>query len=237
MGKEEVVRQVWDKATWKIFVVSKVFCFLTLSMSTFWLYYCTLVFQDVSYQYEKLGCLYYFVSLSMNLLSAKMAVQWLGLSAFTTEGLGSIPGQRNKIPQTRAAQARKKKTELLKCISSLGIRRGRKDADITKRACMLCCVWLCDPWTVARQAPLSMEILQARLLEWVAITSSRGSFWPRDQTFITCVSCIDTTWKAYIQICICKYIYIFIYIYAHTYIYIVCVYLLLNHVGLHFFHK
>ena len=33
----------------------------------------------------------------MNLQSAKMAVQWLGLSAFTAEGLGSIPGQRNKI--------------------------------------------------------------------------------------------------------------------------------------------
>ena len=30
-------------------------------------------------------------------------------------------------------------------------------------------------------------ILQARILEWVAISSSRGSFQPRDQT---CVSCI-----------------------------------------------
>ena len=26
------------------------------------------------------------------------------------------------------------------------------------------------PWTAARQAPLSMEILQARILEWVAIS-------------------------------------------------------------------
>ena len=30
------------------------------------------------------------------------------------------------------------------------------------------------PWTVARQAPLSMEIQQARILEWVAMPSSRG---------------------------------------------------------------
>ena len=30
------------------------------------------------------------------------------------------------------------------------------------------------PWTVAHQAPLSMGILQARILEWVAIPSSRG---------------------------------------------------------------
>ena len=31
------------------------------------------------------------------------------------------------------------------------------------------------PWTVAHQAPLSMEILQARVLEWVAISFSRVS--------------------------------------------------------------
>ena len=31
---------------------------------------------------------------------------------------------------------------------------------------------LCDP---VGQAPLSMEILQARILEWVAMPSSRGS--------------------------------------------------------------
>ena len=31
------------------------------------------------------------------------------------------------------------------------------------------------PWTVAHQAPLSMGILQARILEWVAMPSSRGS--------------------------------------------------------------
>jgi len=36
-------------------------------------------------------------------------------------------------------------------------------------------------WTVACQAPVSMGILQARILVWVAIPSSRGSFQPRDQ--------------------------------------------------------
>ena len=35
-------------------------------------------------------------------------------------------------------------------------------------------------WTVACQAPLPMGILQARMLEWVAIPSSRGSSQPRD---------------------------------------------------------
>ena len=34
--------------------------------------------------------------------------------------------------------------------------------------------------TVAHQAPLLMGILQARILEWAAMPSSRGSLWPQD---------------------------------------------------------
>ena len=34
------------------------------------------------------------------------------------------------------------------------------------------------------------EILQARILQWVAISFSRGSYRPRDQIHISCVSCI-----------------------------------------------
>ena len=36
------------------------------------------------------------------------------------------------------------------------------------------------PRTVTHQAPLSMGILQARILEWVAMSSSRGSSQLRD---------------------------------------------------------
>ena len=44
--------------------------------------------------------------------------------------------------------------------------------------CMLTCVRLfATSWTV--------QILQARILEWVAILSSRGSSPPRDQTCIS----------------------------------------------------
>ena len=43
-------------------------------------------------------------------------------------------------------------------------------------------VTLSNPWTAARQAPLSMGILQARMQQWVAMSSSRGSSPPRDQT-------------------------------------------------------
>ena len=40
-------------------------------------------------------------------------------------------------------------------------------------------------WTVACQAPLSMGILQARILEWVAMLSSRESSQPRDRTHVS----------------------------------------------------
>ena len=44
------------------------------------------------------------------------------------------------------------------------------------------------PWTVSRQAPLSMGILQTRILEWVAMTSSRGSSQPGDRTQVSCTA-------------------------------------------------
>ena len=44
------------------------------------------------------------------------------------------------------------------------------------------------PWTVAYQASLSMGILQARILEWVAMPSSRGSSQLRDQTQVSCTA-------------------------------------------------
>ena len=40
-------------------------------------------------------------------------------------------------------------------------------------------------WAVACQAPLCMGIHQARILEWVAMPSSRGSSQPRDQTLVS----------------------------------------------------
>ena len=50
------------------------------------------------------------------------------------------------------------------------------------------CLTLRPPWTADRQAPLSMGILQARILEWVAMTSSRGFSSPRDQTQVSCIA-------------------------------------------------
>ena len=47
-------------------------------------------------------------------------------------------------------------------------------------------VWLSETsWIAAFQAPLSLGILQARTLEWVAMSSSRGSSQPRDWTQVS----------------------------------------------------
>ena len=47
------------------------------------------------------------------------------------------------------------------------------------------CPTLSDPRTRAHQAPLSVGILQARMLEWVAMLFSRGSSQPRDHTQVS----------------------------------------------------
>ena len=44
------------------------------------------------------------------------------------------------------------------------------------------------PWTITYQVSLSMGILQARILEWVATSFSTASFQPRDWTCLSCMA-------------------------------------------------
>ena len=50
------------------------------------------------------------------------------------------------------------------------------------------CLTLCNHIGCSLQAPLSTGISQARILEWVAISSSRGSSQPRDGTWVSCIA-------------------------------------------------
>ena len=50
------------------------------------------------------------------------------------------------------------------------------------------CVWPCKPMDCSPQGFSVHEISQARILEWVAISFSRRSFWPRDWTCVSCKS-------------------------------------------------
>ena len=59
--------------------------------------------------------------------------------------------------------------------------------------------------TLWHQVPLSMRILQARILEWVAMPSSRGSSQPRDWTQVSRIAgrffTIWATQEAQISLC------------------------------------
>ena len=100
------------------------------------------------------------------------------------------------------------------------------------------CVRLCDPRHCSPPGSSGHGILQAGILEWVAMPSSRGSSWPRNLTGISPLlqcrwilaaeSLGKTPKQPYISI-IVKYvtIYIYIYIHTHTHIYIIYIHTLL----------
>ena len=50
------------------------------------------------------------------------------------------------------------------------------------------CPTLCNPMNCSPSAPLSIGILQARILEWVDINFSKGSSGPRDWIQVSCIA-------------------------------------------------
>ena len=74
-------------------------------------------------------------------------------------------------------------------------------------ACMLSCSIMSDsatPWTVARQAPLSMGFPRQEYWSGLPCPPPGGSSWPRDQSCDSCISCPgrqilyhSATWEAW----------------------------------------
>ena len=65
------------------------------------------------------------------------------------------------------------------------------------------CLTLCDPMIYSPPDSFVHELFQARVLQWVAISYSKGSSQPRDWTCVSCVPCIGrqilyhcATWKS-----------------------------------------
>ena len=50
------------------------------------------------------------------------------------------------------------------------------------------CLTLCDPMDCSLPGSSVHGILQGRIVEWVAIVFSRGSSWPRDLTWVFCIT-------------------------------------------------
>ena len=53
---------------------------------------------------------------------------------------------------------------------------------------LLSCPNLCDPMNCGLPSSSVPGTLQARILEWVAISSSRGSSRPRDRSWVSCIA-------------------------------------------------
>ena len=72
---------------------------------------------------------------------------------------------------------------------------------------------LCDTMDCTPPGSSIHGILQAWILEWVAIPFSRGSSWPRDQTWVSHISkqihyCLNHQGSTYMYVYIYTYIYI-----------------------------
>ena len=80
------------------------------------------------------------------------------------------------------------------------LHKRRERASERERECMYVCVcvshtlWDSMDWNLP--CSIVYGIFQVAILEHVAISSSRGSSWHRDQTYVSCVSCIGR-WVLY----------------------------------------
>ena len=86
-----------------------------------------------------------------------------------------------------------------------------------------------DPMGSSLPGPSVHGISQARILEWVAISISKGSSWPRDWTCISCIAgrffSSEPPGKLLIYIYVCMYVYTYIHIHICIYVCMcVCVY-------------
>ena len=91
----------------------------------------------------------------------------------------------------------KDRIDVLKCRDSfLYILRILPKQESIKVGCVCVCVrthlspTLCNTMAYSPSGSSVHCVFQARILEWVTVSSSRGSSRPMDQTHISCVSCI-----------------------------------------------
>ena len=87
-------------------------------------------------------------------------------------GLGLIPGQGTRSPRPQ-----------LKTTACGGAKSLQS------------CPTLCDLMDCSQPGLSAHGILQARRLEWMAVSSSRGSSQPRGRTCVSYISCIVRGWR------------------------------------------
>ena len=111
-----------------------------------------------------------------------------GLSAFTALGSRGLNSTRKPLFQPNVANAvAQMSLSLVHTIPTA--QRPRLLTCVC--VCVLRSVWFfVTPWTITHQPPLSIEF-SARIIEWVAISSSREFSQPKDRTHVSRLSYID----------------------------------------------
>jgi len=98
----------------------------------------------------------------------------------------------------------------------MNFKKFLKDSDFSLLECLVTqsCLTLCNPMDYILPFPLVHGILQARILEWVPVSSSMGTFPPRDQSYISCLlHCMQILYPMGSEKALCwivRYAYIYI---------------------------
>ena len=116
-----------------------------------------------------------------------------------TSGTSHQPSQRPemKLPFSSLATTREfqswylcqrhkgKPVNTCRVVAVRGLKRVKKKVKVLVAQS---CLTLCDPMDCSLPGFSVHGILHVRILEWVAIPFSRGSSWPRDQTWVSCIA-------------------------------------------------
>ena len=127
-------------------------------------------------------------NLSLDLRSQNLGAEGHG----TWGGFSSCPGESDVHYSLRITPSDQ---WFSKCLLEIQIIRG------LSFSCFSCVRLFCDPVDCSPPGSSVHEISQARLLEWIAISCSKGSSSPRDRTHVSCIGrqilYCWTTWKVH----------------------------------------
>ena len=108
------------------------------------------------------------------------------------QGRGTCPGE--KAPVARCSFCFCFFLNLRVCVCYLFLIEGRLlyniglISSIQQHELAMLCLTLCDPLDRSLPGSSVHGILQARILEWVAMPSFRGSSQPRDGAWVSCIA-------------------------------------------------
>ena len=125
-----------------------------------------------------------------------MAFIWAFLIAQSVKNLPAI--QETRVQFLHREDPLEKEMEIYSCILAWGIPWTEEPGGLQSIGSQRVghnlvkvpqlCLTLCDPMDCSLPGSSVLGILQARILEWIAIPFSRGSSQPRGRTGVSCIA-------------------------------------------------